>query len=32
MNGSPLGLVEMALVLGLVLGLGFWELHKLRKP
>ncbi len=31
MNGSALGLIEMVLVLGLVLGFGFWELWKLKR-
>lgn len=31
MDGSSLGLIELILVLGGVLGFGFWELYSLRK-
>ena len=31
MSGSTLALVEMLLVLGAVLGFGFWELWKLKR-
>lgn len=31
MSGSNLALIEMLLVLGGVLGFGFWELWKLRR-
>jgi hypothetical protein len=31
MDSSWLGLMEMALVLGVALGWGFWELYSLRK-
>jgi hypothetical protein len=31
MNGSTLALTEMLLVLGGVLGFGFWELWKLKR-
>lgn len=31
MSGSSLVLIEMVLVLGGVLGFGFWELWKLRR-
>lgn len=31
MSGSSLALIEMLLVLGGVLGFGFWELWKLRR-
>ena len=31
MSGSSLALIEMVLVLGGVLGFGFWELWKLRR-
>ena len=31
MNGSTLALAEMLLVLGGVLGFGFWELWKLKR-
>lgn len=31
MDGSTLGLVEMLLVLGIVLGLGIWQLVSVRR-
>lgn len=31
MDGSVLGLVEMALVFGIVVGWGAWELYQLRR-
>lgn len=31
MDGSVLGLVEMALVFGIVVGWGAWELYRLRR-
>ncbi len=31
MDGDTLGLIEMTLVFGLVVGWGFWELHSLRR-
>ena len=31
MSGSTLALVEMLLVLGVVVGFGFWELWKLKR-